>query len=101
MNTKEFVMKTTEAGFYVPPKYMIMEVGIAGTLATSTAWIMCIGYGFENRQDYEDYSTSLRNVPEKTWFSGTIIQYEVVSLDSIQHYTTNASIVREGPWPLA
>ena len=100
MNTKEFVMKKSESGYFVPPKYMIMEVNVGSSLANTNIWLMCVSYGFETKGDYDAYLASLRALPTKEHFVGTPNAYEITNLDTVEHYNSNNSINREGPWPL-
>lgn len=105
MNIVEHVMLSSEADYYVPPRYIVMEASVGGTLGASTVWLKCISYGIQTEADFDDYAQSLlvsgSQIADKSKLVGTLNAYSITTLDSILAY--NKGYVKDmqtSPYPV-
>jgi hypothetical protein len=109
MKTVEHVKLKSDSN-YVHVKWAVMEVSVGGTLGASNAWIKCISYGCDTKENLlafkltsdgykpvldsnghpqkQDVYTSV----DKSGLVGTLGEYQVVSLSDIEPYNRGGKI---------
>jgi len=105
MNIAEHVMLTSESGYYVPPRYLVMDASVGGTLGATTVWLKCISYGLETETDFDDYANSLlvsgSQIADKSKLAGTLNAYSVVTLADIAAYNKGfVKNMQTSPYPV-
>ncbi len=103
MRTVEHVKLNSDSN-YIPSRWVVMEVTVGTTLASSQAWVKCVSYGCDTEANLlafkltsDGYQSTLGAdgrpqkqtvyAPvDKSGIVGTIGTYQVVALDAVAPY---------------
>lgn len=108
MRNVEHVKLTADSN-YIHVKWAVIEATVGSSLANSYAWIVCVSYGFDSKENllgfkltsdgYEKELVDGRPVKQdpytgvdKTGMVGNIGEYRVVSLVDIEPYNRGGKI---------
>lgn len=103
MRTVEHVKLKSDSN-YIPVRYVVMEVTVGSSLATSQAWIKCVSKGCDTEENLVAHKLTkdgYQPVPDEkghpvkqteyapvsmAGFTDTIGEYQVISLGDVEPY---------------
>lgn len=102
MIIKEFV-KLTGDSYYVPVKYVVMEVTVGNAAAATFLWLKVSGYGMDTLTHYNDYISDITDASftgrAPAGLQGTLKAYSIVALSTVEAYSSKYSN-HEGPYQI-